>query len=64
MITIDETTRRIELEVPAAEIAARLEGVEGARPAGDPRRAREVRASRLVGVAGGGDGIEYGQVRS
>ncbi len=36
MITIDETTHRIEIEVPADEVARRLKSLEGARRPGRP----------------------------
>ena len=63
-ITIDETTHRIDVEVPAGGTGRAPAAWTAPPPQRDARRAREVRAARVVGGAGSGDGVEADQVRS
>ena len=54
-IVLDVENRRLDLDVPAEELAAPARGVDAARPEVLARRLREVRRRRLLGLGRGRD---------
>ena len=58
IVVFDVPARRLEVELPDEELAARLQTWRPDQPSYAQRRHGEVRAARVIGGAGGGDFVD------